>query len=83
MRNSARQSQAGNIGSRTRMKYAVIGDSVNIAARLEQLNKQHGTEVLLSGATRGRLSEAMRDRLTGLGRMAVKGRSEPVEVFRV
>jgi adenylate cyclase len=73
---------AGNIGSATRMKYAVLGDTVNIAARLEQLNKEHGTDVLVSAETRSRLPVELQDALEPVGTVPVKGRVEPVEVYK-
>jgi adenylate cyclase len=76
---------AGNIGSTTRMKYAVVGDAVNVAARLEQLNKTLQTEVLLSSATLGALSESTREQAhpARVGELPVKGRQEPVEVYSI
>jgi len=73
---------AGNIGSATRMKYAIVGDAVNVAARLEQLNKQLGTEVLVSGETLARLPKELAT-ADARGEIKVKGRSEPVQVFAV
>ncbi len=70
---------AGNLGSRERTKYAVIGDNVNVAARLEQLNKDLGTTILISGAVRARLDDDIQVRPRGTAK--VKGRVEPVEVF--
>jgi adenylate cyclase len=72
---------AGNIGGATRMKYAVLGDAVNVAARLEQLNKTLGTSLLFSAAARDRLPAAMQARARSRGEHLLKGRGQPVQVF--
>jgi class 3 adenylate cyclase len=59
--------------------YTVHGDAVNLAARLEQLNKEHGTRILISGETVSLLQGDYA--LEALGEMNVRGRSAPVEIY--
>uniref|UniRef100_A0A7S2ELD5 Guanylate cyclase domain-containing protein n=2 Tax=Ditylum brightwellii TaxID=49249 RepID=A0A7S2ELD5_9STRA len=71
----------GNLGSLTQMKYAVVGDTVNVAARLEQLNKKLGSTIAVSGDTQALLPEDIKSWLVPRGHHLVKGRNQPVEVF--
>jgi adenylate cyclase len=72
---------AGNIGSARRMDYTVIGDGVNIAARLESANKQLGTSILISGSTRDLLRGEYR--LRELDLIGIKGKVEPLPLLEV
>jgi adenylate cyclase len=69
----------GNMGSRTRFDYTMLGDAVNLAARLEGVNKQFRTYTMVSEATIQSTSGAFPVRQ--LGRVAVVGRKEPVTVY--
>lgn len=72
---------AGNIGSNTIMSYTVIGDTVNLGARLESLNKEFGTRIIVSEATAAELKG--RYDMRPLGTVTVKGRARPVAIFEV
>jgi len=72
---------AGNIGSDEIMSYTVIGDNVNLGARLESLNKDFGTRILISEATRRQLKGTYDIR--SLGEVTVKGKTRAVHVFEV
>jgi len=72
---------AGNLGSATQMKYAVVGDTVNVAARLEQLNKSLGTVIAVSGDTWNRLPEDLKKWVRPKGHHFVKGRDQAVDVY--
>jgi adenylate cyclase len=72
---------AGTLGAPRKKKYAVLGDTVNLTSRMEGLNRDLGTGILISGAALAALKDrvVVRDR----GRVSVKGRSEPVEIFEL
>lgn len=71
----------GEIGAGKRMSFTLLGDTVNLAARLEELNKEKGTRILVSASTR----EACGGNFSfhDLGSVTVRGRSEPVAIFSV
>jgi adenylate cyclase len=72
---------AGNVGRAGKVKYAVVGDTVNLASRVESLNKELGTTMLVTEATyrAAGLDLEVKDR----GPVSVKGREEPVRVYEV
>ncbi len=71
----------GNMGSDTLFDYTAIGDNVNLAARLEGLNKLYGTEILISNATAQALNQEFV--LRELDRVRVKGRKQPVVIYEL
>lgn len=68
---------AGTIGSGSRMEFTIVGDTVNVAARLESMTKEMGVETLVSAET---LRRAGRDLAEAHGEVQVRGRAAPLRV---
>lgn len=73
---------AGKVGSPERFLYTVIGDAVNVAARLEAMTKEFPAHpILMNGTTYEAVSQCREIDTTSLGKRAVKGRAEEVQVY--
>ncbi|MBD3642882.1 MAG: adenylate/guanylate cyclase domain-containing protein [Alcanivorax sp.] len=72
---------AGNLGSRERMQYTVVGDTVNLASRLS--NMAGGNEIIAASTLLANPNIASRVRATEYGAMRIRGKAEPVSTFRI
>ena len=71
----------GSVGARERLQYTAMGDTINVASRLEGMNKMHHTSILASAAVERACSETIEFR--PLGTAQAKGRMEALEIFEV
>jgi adenylate cyclase len=72
---------AGNMGSAAQLKYCVVGDTVNVASRLEQLNKTLGTEILVSAEVYATLPADLAARGSQAGTVTLRGRAREQTVY--
>jgi adenylate cyclase len=79
---SSGELMAGHVGSERRVEYTAVGDTVNVASRLESLTAEHGVKLLVAGSTRERLRHVPDD-LREIGELAIRGRGGRISAWTV
>ncbi len=74
---------AGNLGSKEMLQYSTIGDTVNVASRLEQANKKFETEISFSQEIYTALKKELHDKSKLSGEITLKGRTTPTKVYTI
>ena len=74
---------AGNLGSKEMLQYSTIGDTVNVAARLEQANKDFNTEISFSHEIYTALTKELYGKSNFSGEITLKGRTIPTKVYSI
>jgi len=73
----------GNMGSSERFAYTVMGDNVNLGARLESITKEYGVRAIASEFTVAKLADPKAYFLRDMDRIVVKGKKEPVRIYEL